>query len=117
MAHPHSLTEKEAKRVIQESKKSNQEIIKKALSKFIKLNNTTNTAARSSPTYRPVATSTNNRPSTNRPVATSTNNRPSTNRPVATNTNNRPSNTAANKGKSKSSKKERHWLGVLLELV
>ena len=49
-----ALTEKEAKRVIQESRKSNQEIIKKALSKFVKLNNTTNTRP-------PATTSTNTR--------------------------------------------------------
>lgn len=78
MAYSHSLTEKkDANSVIQESRKSNQQIIKKALSKFVRLNNTTNT--------RPTPTGTNTR--------------------------------KTKQVRSKTPKRERHWLGVLLELV
>ena len=104
----HSLTDREAKRVIQESRKSNQEIIKKALSKFVTLNNTTNT--RPPVTSRPAATSTRP-PVTSRPVATSTTN----SRPLATTiTNTRKTQQVV---RTSPPKRERHWLGVLLELV
>lgn len=107
----HSLTDREAKRVIQESRKSNQEIIKKALSKFVTLNNTTNT--RPPTTSRPVATSTTNvrPPATSHPVGTSTTN----SRQLATTiTNTRKTQQVV---RTSPPKRERHWLGVLLELV
>ena len=111
-----SLTAKEANRVIQESRKSNQNIIKKALSKIVnkntrvvsqpvstgrntrkihQLSNTTNSA-----NTQPVSTGTNTRKTHQHPLPVST----------STNTNTRKSNQV-----TKTSSRKKHWLVALLE--